>query len=251
MSITNIELLAQIATWVTAFLVLLTLLEMIRQRKSTYKPDVVISRAPIYAYLGKVGLPSLWFSHKLTDEEIETVSSVREGYSIPVHNLGLGAARDVQFSWSYDIEEFIHQIDLISKYNPVRIEISILDENYLKIEVYERMHSGTDINSDLEKSVDFILPASIESEGFKLFVPSSYIMLVSIYLLNLVYREKKDESFNINILNIDLPSLELKVLYRDIGGSRHSKKFQLNLSYFFLRIGDLLDGDLLFSAFLE
>ena len=58
-----IAIIGQVATWITVLFVLLTLREMERQRRESYKPELVVSRERLSLFgnqKGKVTLPIVW-----------------------------------------------------------------------------------------------------------------------------------------------------------------------------------------------
>ena len=74
-----ISIAGQVATWVTALLVLLTLREMANQRRYAYKPDLVPVDGTIYAYpqrYGTLKLPTRWREQQLSDEEMKTADGL-------------------------------------------------------------------------------------------------------------------------------------------------------------------------------
>ena len=151
----KLNLLAQVANWITTLLVIFTLLEMIRQRKATYKPEVVIGRSNIEAYIGSSDVPNLWFNKALSDEELVDVDSLSSICRVPFYNLGLGSARDLQFVWKFDYEELVERISQLSEYCPFEVEISREKDYLLHIDFPDRYHLCINMKNDLEMSKDF------------------------------------------------------------------------------------------------
>jgi hypothetical protein len=247
-----IEVLPHIATWVTVVLVIFTLIEMAKQRKSTYKPDIVVSKSFIYAYLGHSKLPNRWLDHKPEDNEIDIDEVSYKGYFMRAHNLGLGAARDVEFVWNFDRNKIIQKIESISQTYPDQIRISLNERGFLEIDIDKSIGMWINLKRDLEHSTDYILPASIDNAGYKLRFPSTYSDLVSILLMVESHRIRNSENGEKGeIFAIEFPSLDLKIEYRDIGGSKHSKNLEFSFSISQMALGDLLVGDCMFAASLE
>ena len=220
-----VNLLPELANWITIFLILLTLLEMVKQRRATYKPDIVVFPISRFAYIGDSGFPDIWLDNRVEKIEDEDLTSQRSFFQLPIYNLGLGAARDVECKWSFDLEEFIGNVNEIKNYSPIKFEISIDENNFLFVDFPPKIKSYTNIASDI--NIDFILPSSIEKEETNILFPSTYIRLVQLYTLCEISHSISD---GLDFPKFQFPELELSIKFKDIGGSRHSKKFKFNFS---------------------
>jgi hypothetical protein len=248
MTSNTLSLLAQIATWVTVVLVFFTFFEMVKQRKATYKPDIVIGKTYIHAYMSDQGLPDIWLNNRIADNEKLDLDNSFHDFCLPVHNLGLGAARDVKFEWYLDLNDFIERVKQISKSTSLSFEMSISDNNWLNFKFSDKFNSSINLNFDLLTEVDFILPVAERKFEPKLRLPYSYVFLVSLYILCQVSRTEQDTLEN---HEIDIPKLELSIHYKDIGDSKHSKKYIFEFSIIMITYAEFSTGDLLFSADLE
>ena len=253
-----LSLLTQIATWITVLLVFLTLIEMTKQRKATYKPDIVISNHTIYAYISKLGFPDIWLDKRIDEENgLETFED-QLSFQIPIHNLGLGPARDIEFRWEYDSNTFIKMVDQLKSYSPVEFNLLITEPNMLHFEIPDIYQSYINLEAELVSNKLFVLPYSMESVSDKISLPPSYMRLVSIYSLCEIFRSLSNQS---RFPHLQIPQIELFVKYNDIGGSSYSKTFKFNLLLgevrFYKQSGDKLEfkdysmGNFVFFAYLN
>lgn len=245
-----LSLLAQVATWFTVLLVLFTFFEMIRQRKSTYRPDIVVSRSMVYGHFNESLLPDIWMSKDIEPGKLETDFAQSRRYRLRAHNLGLGAAREVDFKWSMDLKKIVNAIYDREAASEESTDISLDENEILRFELGSTLNMWINTKVDLIHSADYILPASVESSGHELPLPLSYIELMSYQMMQEARgrRNKDDDSSK------PMPAfqpLSLKVRYRDIGGSKHSKEFQIQPSIIYIKYGEMVAGDQMFSALLE
>ncbi len=215
-----IALAASIAAFLSALAAFFTICQVSKQRESSYHPELAVARTKFQCIsnpLSKGNIPDTWI--ECTDgEEIQNVLSF---FSVPLHNVGLGAARNLKVKWSFQIE------DAISKVNE-------LAQKSLTPVFYEYKNGILTLKSDdmgeaislwinqKEISIDFVLPASINKSSTELIVPPAFIMTVSA----LVHFYSKTGSFPSSEA---IPNLIAEVDYFDIGGKKHKAKVSVTI----------------------
>src|SRR3972149_11460007 len=95
-------IIGQLATLVAVLFVFLTLQEMVKQRKASYKPEIIIPNVSIYGYVDnpdEIFISNRWSNKELTDEYV-----VGNLPKVSLYNIGLGAAKSIKIKWDFDLQ---------------------------------------------------------------------------------------------------------------------------------------------------
>lgn len=222
----TISLATSIAACLSAIAAFLVVLQVAKQRAASYKPELVIARAHFRCKQDKDGrIPHRWTTPD--DESSQRLLS----FSVPLVNVGLGAAKEVKLCWDFPIS------NLVSRVNALTDELSIDshfvwdDEDTLSERASDGSRTVHSWKGQKATDIDFVLPASIENESTKATIPFAYIHLVSAFVY-LMTTDEKIDTF------CDVPGIALKIQYRDIGGVRRSTRFLVKVHLTQLHFGD-------------
>ena len=188
-----LSLLAGAATWATAAIALMTLLSIRSQHRAAHRPQLTPTTQDIYARCGSKsrGAPNYW-TESTPEEAAEGSSSQptpsREGtlpdrYGVSLFNLGAGAAKDISIEWKFAIGDIVRQTNQLSQRSFAESYFQHdTSKQTLSLEAKTGLRATYFLKNDLHSRHDYILPCSIENKGHKVFLPGSYIDLVSSYL---------------------------------------------------------------------
>ena len=222
-----------IGTFISAFVAMFTVLEIKKQRLSSYKPELILD-----------SFVSFFFADNFlsTDDNIrykttkylennqkhlkETDKTISMDYLL--QNIGFGTAKYIEGFWSFDYKK---ASKILKKY---------VKEDYL----IENDNDGFSISnekrdfwlffrkSNLEKdTIDFILPESQGENGKGRTVPS---IITQVYAYYIVF--KYNISVGVNEEHCyeefeELPKPKFKVTYKDFNNKKHTKTFELSFKY--------------------
>ncbi|MET4082846.1 hypothetical protein ABIB40_002810 [Pedobacter sp. UYP30] len=223
-----------VATLVTALATFWTVLEVKKQRETSYRPEIYLGNQQINFYGLKWKDTFLPFSY--STEEIKEFNDMScENYiNIDLHNVGFGVAKAIEYEWSFDIQRVIESIDQVNHIGFFHVHYDkILEISAPQIE-FKFSHMVT--NQLRKNTVNYILSSSIEKIATKINVPSCYIDLYLIFLSSALnyYSKKSETKKEVKTHNIELenfPQLKLKLAYKDLHGKSHSKSFGLRFSF--------------------
>lgn len=220
MKISLIEIISAVsgfAALLTAIIVFFTLIEMKRQRQSSYKPDLTFK--PVHFSFSATFTDAL--QHKISSKKINGDSN-KAHYepSTEIYNVGLGSAKNLCVTWRFDYQKAIKLI----KNAEGKFGLTISLENML-LQIKDKVVTWIEITYDLRQDIDYLLPASIANETARLLIPSSYVHLLSFYFIFHVYKNP-DENILFNFA--DFPELKMNTKFNDIGGKTYSKKYKIN-----------------------
>jgi len=216
-----ITVFASIATCITAIIILLTLLEMKKQRSMTYRPTLVPTRQLISAKQSKGH-----FNWQDKKTEIEGIDTDHFGYSLHVFNLGNGAAKNINVAWEFNIESVVTSVNSLFQKNMSQAYIEINNRNWLSIKGDDINHGMVNINLDMEGQYDYLLPASIDKSGLAIRIPYTFITLVSHYFNEASKQLKNNEE---SLLS-NTPNIDLILTFEDISGAKYMVKYILSVN---------------------
>ncbi len=103
---------ASVGACLSAIATFLTIRQMARQREASYKPELTPSRTNFCSTTNPLtggALPDYWAE---PPEGADAVPAApRMHFSVPLRNIGLGAAKTVDVSWSFQINEFVEAVN--------------------------------------------------------------------------------------------------------------------------------------------
>ncbi|MGD0961174.1 MAG: hypothetical protein ABSB19_15315 [Methylomonas sp.] len=214
---------ASIGACLSAIAAFLAVKQNTKQREASYRPELAITRTIFTASknpLTKSSFADFWVEGQEEKEsgDVNLLSSL----SLPLRNIGLGAAKEVSLNWSFPIEALVSDINkktqksLIPAYFEYKNEVLSLKSDQLVAAI-------SMWGNQKKETVDYVLPASTDQGGVNIHVPNAYMELVSA----LIYFSTKEEdrySFP------DMPVLKLDLEYFDIGGDKHKSSFKVELN---------------------
>ena len=204
-----LTLASSLGAMMAAMISLLTLFELFRQRKASYKPDLCVLKTHFTvkdSEVGKFKIPTDWFKHD---------SEVKNSVFVQLVNIGFGAAKQIKAEWIFDPLKLIKEINQLAQENGDIFHLKD-DGNFISIESQNIVFFMTNSNMKLF-SFDYSLPSSQDPQGLTLYLPPSYGLLIALYI-GLYVKVKKSLPCS------ELIKIELKLEYIDIGKNKHSSK---------------------------
>jgi hypothetical protein len=214
---------ASIGACMSAIAAFLTVKQISKQRESSYRPELAISQTEFECIsnpLTNKKIPDTWVIKNRNSQEKEI--DFFKNFTIPLRNVGLGAAKEVSIKWSFPFEKtVIHVNDLAQKsLTPAYFEFKnqVLTLNSDNLGSYASMWGNQQ-----KTKIDFVLPAPIDQMPVELILPLAYIQLASA----LVYFSAKTKNFD---FKNEIPTLHLSLDYLDIGGKKYQSKFAIDIN---------------------
>ena len=183
-----------------------------KHSKASYKPELVIARTR-FKSIANGGIPCEW----INESAIEDEDSHNMMFSVPLRNVGLGAAKEVVINWSFSIEELVSKVNILAQKSLIPAYFEYGNE-ILSLESESGGGHTSIWKNQQNQTVDFVLPAPVDQVPYKLALPLAYTQLVSA-LIYFAAKSDSLESFP------DIPPLKASLSYFDIGGSKHENKF--------------------------
>lgn len=203
---------SSVGTLVAALVALVSLFELKRQRKSSYKPDIAVlsSHFVIEHNNTSRNLPCFWSDPTQEGSGFRTLRIV---------NVGLGVAKDLKVSWNLDVNKLFGQV---AKSYPKDIPTEkklVLDGEEVFIKL-DNLSILLPLTLSPENEPAYLVPSSVSTEGHLINIPSSYEALISVWVSNME-TQRTDWDFS------DIEPLELRLSFSDLGTKIHTQKVTL------------------------
>ena len=215
-----IALAASIAACASAIAAFWVILQIRKHRELSYQPVLVIPRIVVTGSSkpgGGLAIPANWYARDISDKKPD--SFLR--FAVPIINLGLGAAKQVNVTWSLPVEDLFTELSrLVEKANSTAY-VHYRNE-ILEIGVDDEAQMASIWSNERATLLDFVLPAHIDQEPLDLNIPMTYILLIS----SLVYFAAQTGGFYGNPASA---TLQADLEYYDIGGRKHKSKFSISV----------------------
>ena len=210
-------------TLLTAIIALLTINEMRKQRVHSYFPDINMANFSFYVYKGDYDdeINSIYlYYYKKRKKKKEKIDGFNE-LKIGINNIGFGVAKNVSWTWNFDIEQAKKIIcqDKSVKWEK-KEDFIIIDSKKANIEwafdIYEDSIGG---------NFNFILPYSNENRKTEIVIPYYFINLYWLYMVNQIGKKGPKS------MKDYFPYLELNVKYTDIHSNELEKTFLIEINF--------------------
>ncbi|WP_179336322.1 hypothetical protein [Winogradskyella costae] len=219
-----------IGTFISALVAMFTVLEIKKQRLSSYKPELILDSFVSFFYADNFLTKDDNIRYKTTKYLENNQKPLKEtDKTISVHyllqNIGFGTAKYVEGYWSFDYKK---ASKVLKKY---------INEDYL----IENDNSGFSIRnekndfwlffskSNLDKdTIDFILPESQGDNGKGQTVPS---IITKVYAYYIVFKYNISVGFNEKHCYEEfeeLPKPKFKITYNDFNNKKTYKDFRIS-----------------------
>jgi hypothetical protein len=210
-----IDLSTSVATFISAVATLLTVRQMAKQRQTSYRPELVLSSTHFEGHAEVAGqLPLGWITRAPQPDAENTPREL----SIPLHNVGLGAAKGVSITWSFPIEVTVKEANSLAQQALIPAYFALQDGDLSMTS--ERFSQTTSMWRNQQNiSIDFVLPAAVLKDPFVLKLPHAYIQLCSSLLYFSAHIDSR-KSFS------QFPPLTADLKYQDIGGAQHQIRLE-------------------------
>lgn len=208
-----------------ALVALFTLLELSRQRKSAYKPDLCVLKMYFDVKPGFIGQISNvpftvdWVPQELTQPKTTYFTSIR------IVNVGFGAAKNIKAKWEFDFNSIIEEVNQMAQKT---FQDFYLCQNEHQLSIASKGTNHYSVNNKMDLfQIEYLLPSASQPNGHDIYLPPAYVLLVSAYLF-LCVKEKRQFS------EIRVPIIKLALSYADIGKERHNSKHKLECRIIFM-----------------
>jgi uncharacterized membrane protein len=203
---------------------------------ASYQPQIVVEEGPFQVYSnqsGEISKPVEFNREYKKPIYISDLHGVNR-FPLEIYNIGLGAAKDVEFTFDFDVPSVINFIDMFGE---GLVKDELIDVKYsmakrgqrLDIKYPHAESSGLYVIPH-EKHViraTHILSTNVSQKAYDLPIPHIFLELYSIFLHTVGVKLKTGLSFDTG----DYPPLTLKINYSDIGGRKFSNSFQIIFSF--------------------
>lgn len=228
-----IIIIAGVGTFLSALVAMFTLVEIKKQRLSTYKPELILDSfcSKLYAkdFLSKNDDLRYITSKYRENNQKKIIENNRQIYIYYLlQNIGFGTAKYIIGEWYFDYKK---AMKILKKHIPHNFEIQSNTDSYF-IKNLETDALLVFFKSSLSKdSIDYILPEQTEENGKGQAIPS---IISDIFTYYIVFKYNINTGLNNDPIYEefkDLPKPKFQVQYKDFNGKKHSKKFELTINY--------------------
>jgi hypothetical protein len=223
-----ILIISGLGTFITAVIAAYTVVEIKRQRRSSYMPDIILDTYTAFWFWNKKFDDDSFFEFKRSKYNVWSGETKTENRQIvllyKLQNIGLGVAKYLKCEWHFDYKRAIKEVQ---KVLPPDYSIEI-DKRYIVIKKEKDEFIDFIYFSDLNiDQVGFILPESQYENPKDSTIPK---IAVSLYLYYLIFKydiiNEKSETFSFEQFE-NFPKLTMSMKYKDIRNKYYSKKFEI------------------------
>lgn len=247
-----INILSGIGTFLSSIIALYTLREVVKQRLSTYKPEILIKSFIVYINKSPLELKSqellLYKTNNFNEYKKSLEDNVNREYEVSclykVENLGFGPAKKLKLTWNYDTKK---ALDLIEKMFPEKYyfnQYKPLNYYFLVDKYNDDYHFSITNESVTNQYIDYLTPINIKEHSHYHTIPKEIILT---YYLYFIFKNSLINTENENCYGDDdlgkLPKPELRIEYEDINGKKYSKNYKFKISLVSTQLDEKMEMD--------
>lgn len=234
-----VALAASVGACASAVAGFFTVREIAKQREAAFRPEIVPSSTSFVAtkrQTAKSDMPDCWREGSL----LNGTSVAGREVEISLINIGMGAARQVELNWSFDIEKAVKTANTLAQ-ESLSATFFKVDAIGIKMTSADGGEANSIWSSQRQKRFDYVLPAAASASPERAAVPHAYCQLVGAIV-----------QFSMRMSNSKipegLPELNLDISFEDIAGKSHQAKYVLSTSLTMLDAkGDGFEGRIHFT----
>ena len=174
-------------------------------------------------------MASIWHNNSKDAAEpidFDPTSRKINRFFIKCHNIGFGTAKDVSVNFSYNIDEFINQINKIENCVSEDLMVDVVNnDKFITIlpKSNKLPYNGFGVSSDMGLIFNpgHILPVSINQTFVSIELPMVFLELIS------VYNFYKSNIRPLMINDNGIPVLRMNINYTDLFNKKVLKSFKL------------------------
>ena len=209
-----VSLVTSIAACLSAIAALVVVRQNYKQRTASYRPELVLVKTTIRlrSFEETGGFP------QVSDENSNS------HVSIPMVNVGLGAAKDVKISWEFPVDQVVLAANRLAQgtLTPVSFEYE-----HGRLSMHTEIEWMINWSGEKQDEIDYVLPAPIQHDPpSELRVPLTYVALIA-GLHHFAFKSRAS-SFP------DVPPLECRLDYTDIGGAEYGMDLLIHMKAFMI-----------------
>ena len=194
----------------------MTVTQISRQQRASYRPEIAFSRVFFEASTKDAKLPTRWanWGKKRGESPLQD-----DRLSVPLANIRLATAKDVSLRWSFPFDRAVQQVNELAQQELVPIYLQFDDKGLHLDSTFFRY--GSNWQNQRDKSWDYVLPVSIEPNSTLVEIPHAYILLVSA----IIYIMHKNMKLGA------VPPISVDLMFADVAGNRYKSSFQFNIDW--------------------
>ncbi len=207
------------AGFVTALAALAAVVEMKRQRRSMYRPDMAVLPCPIHMKLESA--VEGWTRN--TPPEPDS-TDVFTQVMLTVANVGLGSGKLLTAEWAWDIAEFERLIQRYDKDFHVTASSTQITIDYSN-KVRVLYNCAFD-----RQEIAYVAPIAVQTTPAQISVPGAYLDLCEALFYLMLKSENATHSYD------SIPPLRLMLQYQDIADETMHQQYRLAFSVYVIVI---------------
>ena len=204
-----ISAIASIGTMLAAVATFLTVSQMAKQRRDSYRHELIVTTTPLSYRRCK------W--SKSEDDSREHPPS---DY-IDMFNVGLGAAKDVSIKLDFDIDRAVASVNALKAKTEFDEDITL---NGGILDVSGTMHFWV---NQTKIGFEYVLPVELERKPYRIRVPSSYLAIIERVMNRLFPVEKGIKGVDFSII----PFLMINMEFHDIAGDLYRRQYRIEFNF--------------------
>lgn len=213
-----VALFSSIGACLSAMATFLTVRQIAKQRKASYRPELAFSR--VYLECTKDPIVSSPIpTHWIAEGKDGTSAPLARSFSLSLRNVGLGTAKAVSLSWSFPFDAVTKLVNEQAQ-KSLSAAYFTFEKETLSLDSQDFGKSASMWRNQKQGTIDYILPAVVDHDPSFVTLPHAYIQIVS-SLLYFSVRQAGLEQFP------EIPPLVVRMDYSDIGESKHCATFSI------------------------
>lgn len=233
-----IALFASLGACFSAVATFLTVRQIAKQREASYRPELAFSRVFIECTKDPHShgtIPTHWIAKDKDNKDIKQSRM----FSLPLLNIGLGTAKSISVNWMFPFEDLTKRVNELAQ-KTLSAAYFKFDNGMLSIDSEKYGKSTSMWRNQKQRTLDYVLPASVAKDPTMLELPHAYIMIVSFFIFFSAKDSSKDK---IHFSVPEIPPLMLEVQYSDIGETRHKAPFAIQFQLIVIgSCGEFISG---------
>jgi hypothetical protein len=230
-----VALITPIATLIAALATLWTVIEIKKQRETTYFPDLYVGEISTFLYGKDFSKELSFFMYApIQENDIRKEGEKKISFYTKLYNVGFAVAKDVSLTWMFDTDNAIKILKNIKVDKEILLDDKIENRTFrIQITNY-KSNNFLWLSDDLMNSrVSHILPSTFNKNFENIILPQGYLDFLN-FIIVFKYKTYEKEVIRHKVIyeNFqEMPPLNLLIKYKDLKRKNHERKFELRFNF--------------------
>lgn len=222
-----IAAISSVGTLIAAFLAFFSIREVRLQRMQQFQPRLTPISGTFYTSTDQ----KIMWTKPNAKSDGQSGLERNTDYSLPLINVGNGAATDIQIEWIIDIDKWIQHVNILSAQTGAGIGIR-KDELFISVLLNGETKASIGNKNSMKQKMEYVLPVSSEKADSRIQIPVPIQVIIQTYYECYFRKIGDDRTYPKPDVGLNM---NLDIEYKDTGGRAYRRRTVVDATVIYMK----------------